>query len=138
MKLSIISLVILLTASSCSRKEYFQASSIVPAAEGYVKIKKDKNSNYAISLNVTNLAGPTKLEAARKNYVVWSETDNIRAENIGKLRSVRGLFSRTYKGKLETVTSTKPVRIFITAEDADSPRVPSDQVILNTKLFGVK
>jgi hypothetical protein len=138
MKLSIILLVIVLIAGSCSRKEYFQDSAIVPAAEGYVKIKKDKNSNYAISLNVTNLAGPTKLQAARKNYVVWSETENIRAENIGKLRSVRGLFSRTYKGKLETVTSTKPVRIFITAEDADSPRVPSDEVILNTKLFGVK
>lgn len=138
MKFTFISLIILLVSASCSRKEYFLPSSIVPGAEGYVKINKDKNSNYGVNLIVTNLAGSTKIQDAKRNYVVWSETENIRAENIGKLRSLRGMFSKTYKGKLETVTSSKPVRIFITAEDSDNPQVPSGQVILNTKLFGVK
>ena len=91
-----------------------------------------------MTLNVTNLAGPSKLQEAKRNYIVWYETEDVRAESLGKLRSVRGLFSKTYKGKLETVTTAKPVRVFITAEDNDNPQAPGSQVVLNTKLFGVK
>jgi hypothetical protein len=42
---TVLSTLILLAGSSCSRKISFQDSSVVPAAEGSVKLKKDFNNN---------------------------------------------------------------------------------------------
>ena len=48
-----IALLFLITvlAQSCAKKITFATSSVVPAAEGSVKVKKDKNNNYNIELN---------------------------------------------------------------------------------------
>ncbi len=53
--------------SACSKKISFQTSSIVPAAEGTVKIKNDKNKNYVIDLNVIRLAEPKRLSSCQKH-----------------------------------------------------------------------
>ena len=69
--LSICSLLLL----SCSKKMMFASSSVVPAAEGSVKYKKDKNNNYHVDLKVMHLANSNKLTPARSTYVVWMETE---------------------------------------------------------------
>ncbi len=50
-----------LSLASCAKKISFQTSSVVPAAQGSVKVKKDNNNNYSIDLNVIRLADPKRL-----------------------------------------------------------------------------
>lgn len=121
--------------SSCSRKISFNNSSVVPAAEGSVKVKMDKNRNYAISVNVERLADASRLQPTKEYYVVWIETENNGIKNIGQLKSSSSLFSSALKGSLETVTSFKPKKVFITAENNTDIQYPGEQVVLSTNNF---
>lgn len=118
---------------SCSHKLVFSTSAIVPAAEGTVKIKHDKNNNYTLDVEVTNLADPSKLQPSKENYVVWMNTERNGVKNIGQLKSSSGFFSDTRKASLSTVTPFKPVDIFITAENAVNIQNPQGMVVLRTK-----
>ena len=62
--------------NSCSKKIAFQSSSVVPAAEGTVKVTKDNNSNYVIRLELSNLAEPEKLQPSKQTYVCLLYTSN--------------------------------------------------------------
>ena len=128
---------VVIALSSCGKKITFLPSTVIPTANGYVKIKGDKNNNYAVKLQVRDIVKSKDLQPGKKNYVVWVETNENRAHHLGKLESSKGLFSGTRKGKLETVTPAKPVRVFVTAEDNSTPQFPSE-VILTTKLFKVR
>lgn len=126
-------LFITFSISSCSRKMTFGKSVIVPAAEGSVKIKTDKNKNYTIDINVKHLARPDQLTPPKKTYVVWMETEGNGTKNIGNINSSTGLLSSTLKGSLKTVTSFKPTGFFITAEDDASIRYPGTETVLSTR-----
>jgi len=121
--------------SSCATKAKFATSSVVPAAQGDVKIKKDKNNNYIIKIEITNLAEVSRLEPARKTYVVWLVSDQDETRNVGMISSSSGTFSNKLKASFETVTSYKPAKIFITAEDDATITYPSTQVVLATERF---
>ena len=123
---------IVITLGSCSNKTSFMTSSVVPAAEGTVKIKNDKNNNYAIELNVIRLAEPGRLSPPKNHYVVWVETQQNGVKNIGQLKTSSGLFSKTLKSSLETVTSFEPREIMITAEDDPAQQYPGSVVVLRT------
>lgn len=120
---------------SCSTKYAFTTSSIVPAAEGNVKVKSDKNNNYKIDLNVIRLADPARLNPPKKVYVVWMETAQNGRQNIGQLKTSSGLFSSALKSSLQTVSSFKPVTFFITAEDNADIQYPGGQEVLRTNSF---
>lgn len=45
-------LLVIFFLSACTKKATFPVSSVVPAAEGYVKVKQDKNDNYEIKVEV--------------------------------------------------------------------------------------
>lgn len=128
---------VVIALTSCGKKITFLPSTVIPTANGYVKIKGDKNNNYAVKLQVRDIVKSKDLQPGKKNYVVWVETNENRAHHLGKLESSKGLFSGTRKGKLETVTPAKPVRVFVTAEDNSTPQFPSE-VILTTELFKVR
>lgn len=118
---------------SCGTTRYnFSTSPVVPAAEGSVKVKKDKNSNYSINLNVKRLADPKRLSPAKEMYIVWMETEQNGRKNIGQLKTSSGLFSSTLTSSLKTVTSFNPVGFFITAEDDANIQYPDGQTILST------
>jgi hypothetical protein len=121
--------------SSCARKISFQTSTVVPAAEGTVKVKKDKNDNYRISLAISNLAEPKRLQPAKNTYVIWMDTDNNRIKNIGQINTSTGFLSSKLKASFETVSSFKPIKIFITAEDDAAIQYPGMQVVLSTGNF---
>ncbi|WP_157486804.1 hypothetical protein [Dyadobacter alkalitolerans] len=118
--------------SACSRKLTFRESAIVPAAQGNVKFKKDKNENYAIDLSVRHLSPPERLVESRDTYVVWAKTEHNGLKNLGQLKSARGLFRKELKSELETVTTFAPRGFFITAERAADIGYPEGQVILTT------
>lgn len=101
-------LLLSLCLQSCAKKFSFQTSALVPAAEGKVKVKKDNsNGNYRITLNVVRLAKPERLTPPRDVYVVWVLSESNSAQNIGQLRTSSGMFSKSLKSSLNTVTSFK-------------------------------
>lgn len=118
--------------ASCARKLTFGTSNVVPAAEGYVKIKSDKNRNNVIELSVRNLADPKRLNPPRRYYVVWMETQSNGTKNIGTLTSSSGIFSSKLKSSLKTVTPFKPTGFLITAEDNSTAQFPGGYVVMRT------
>ncbi len=130
-----ITLFLVFSLASCSKKISFQTSSVVPSAEGSVKVKKDNNNNYSIDLNVIRLADPKRLEPSKSTYVVWIETAENGSKNIGSLNTSSSLFSKTLKSSLKTVSPFKPVSLFITAEDNTDIQYPGSQVVLRTNRF---
>ena len=130
-----IAIIIIFSIQSCSRKFAFLNSTVVPGAEGFVKVKKDNNNNYAIRIELSNLAGPSKLEPAKQAYVVWMETDGEATKNIGRINSSSSLLSKRMTADFETVSSIKPTKIFITAEEDAGVQYPGTQVILSTNSF---
>ncbi len=127
-------LFIIISFSSCGKKVKFLNSSVVPAAQGYVKIKQDKNKNNVIDIELTNLAGPERLQPPKNVYVVWMETAN-NAKNLGKINSSSSFLSKKLKGSFKTISSFKPSRIFITAEDEANIQYPVGPVALTTDSF---
>lgn len=115
--------------ASCSHSLNFIPSTLVPGADGKVRVSSDKNRNYAINVSVDNLADPSLLQSPKANYIVWMETTDNGTQNLGRLATSRGLFSKTMKGSLETVTPYAPVRFFITAEDKADPPYPSQAIL---------
>ena len=128
-----LTMVLFILFSSCARKMMFRSSSFVPAAEGSVKIKKDKNNNHSINVSVTHLAPPSKLLPPQKTYVVWMATENNGIKNIGQLHSSGSLFSKTLKASLKTVSSFKPTSFYITGEDDYDAQYSSSFVVLSTQ-----
>ena len=125
------SLVLLLNMVSCAKKIPFQTSAQVPAARGNVTYCKDKNNNYEIKLQISYLAEPNRLQPPKTTYVVWMDSDqNSNPINLGQIIGTSKL-----KIKFETVSSSKPKRIFVTAEEDPSIHYPGGYLILETSDF---
>jgi hypothetical protein len=131
--LSPLLIILLLVLQSCSTKYAFSNSTIVPAADGSVKVKKDNNDNYRVRLKVKNLAKPQNLTPARDVYVVWMDTDRDGVKNIGQLKTSSGIFSSKLKSSLQTVSALKPRSFFITAENVSSVQRPNGMIVLRTE-----
>jgi hypothetical protein len=125
----------LVLLSSCARKINFNKSSVVPGATGKIKLKKDNNNNYHVDAEFRNLADPKYLQIPRQVYVLWMETDNNGTQNLGKVIPRSGIFSSAIKADLETVTSVRPTRFLITAEDDGTVQYPGSHLILQTNSF---
>jgi hypothetical protein len=121
--------------SSCGKNITFPVSSAVPAAKGSVKVTTDQNNNYETRVQVRHLAPPERLSPPRKVYVVWMDTEQSRTNHVGQLRTKSKMFSRSYNAELKTVSSHKPTRVFVTAEDVAEIQYPSSQVVLDTQNF---
>lgn len=130
----LLGIVLISMFTACSNKIAFMNSTVVPAARGTVNIKKDDNKNYRITVEIYDLAEVERLPAPNHTYVVWMETDEGLTKNIGQIKSsMDGLFSKSLKANFETVTSFKPEKIFITAEDNADTQFPNSQIVLTTK-----
>src|SRR5688572_16953143 len=126
--------VITLLLTGCSRKVSFLTSTVVPAAEGKVKIKRDENKNFRIEMDIENLTQADRLQPPRKAYVVWMTGDDNSVKNMGQVTSSTGLLSSKLKASFETVSPIKPKRIFITAEDDAAISYPGSQLVLTTDI----
>jgi hypothetical protein len=133
--IAVSSLMIIFYFSSCASKMAFLDSSIVPGAGGTVKVKKDNNKNYGIKIELSNLAAPTKLQPSKTIYVVWMESSDNNTKNIGQINSSTSFLSNKRKASFETVSSIKPTKIFITAEDESGIQYPGNQIVLTTNDF---
>ncbi|MBN1926561.1 MAG: hypothetical protein JW798_12075 [Prolixibacteraceae bacterium] len=128
-----LSMVIMIFAiSSCSTQTAFLASSVVPAAQGKITIKDDSNKNYAIKINISNLADPQRLTPPKNVYVVWILTEDNANKNIGQIITSSSSAEGKLKASFETVSSFKPSKIFLTAENEADAQYPYSEVILTT------
>lgn len=121
--------------TSCAKKYTFLNSTVVPSATGFIKVKKDGNQNYIIKVEVADLAEVDRVKSSQTTYVVWMETDEGNAENLGQLKSSRSFLSKRHTASLETVSAYKPVKIFITTENGTNTQFPGEQVVLTTDTF---
>lgn len=133
-----VAFIIVLACNSCSKKIAFGVSTMAPAAKASAKIKKDKNKNYAIELSVMHLASPERLTPPRKYYIVWMVTESNGTKNIGQIKSSGSLISSTLKGSFKTVTTFRPVEIFISAEDDVNIQWPGSMVVLKSDAIDLK
>jgi hypothetical protein len=133
--IGVFALMTLLSVDVSAKKVKFQNSTVVPAARGFVKITRDKNLNYSLDISISNLAEVFRLEPSKLNYIVWMVTEDATILNMGKINSTTGFFSKRLIAKFETVTSLKPIQIFITAEDDPSRQYPGQQLVLSTNKF---
>ncbi|MCB2178229.1 MAG: hypothetical protein KQH57_20665 [Actinomycetales bacterium] len=101
-------------------------------------MKQDNNQNYIIKIEVSDLAEVERVQASKNTYVVWMETDQGNVENLGQLKSSTSFLSKRHTASLETATSYKPVKIFITTEEGINTQYPGRQVVLTTETFTVK
>ncbi len=125
----------LLSTTSCSTKAAFLTSAVVPAARGEVKVTRDNNDNYIIELEIANLAEPERLDPPKKLYVVWMVTAQKMTQNIGQMESSSSTFSSKLKADFKTSSASKPVKIFITAEDDASVQYSNSTIVLSTSNF---
>lgn len=115
---------------SCSNKAFFLQSSVLPAAEGYVEVTRDKSENYVIKIDLKNFAGAERLDPADRTYVVWMVTARDATVNIGRIST-----SNNLNASFQTLSSFRPVKIFITAEDQENVRYPGSMMIMTTDRF---
>ena len=133
--LVVFAVMMILPFTSCAKKHTFLNSTVVPGADGYIKVKKDNNKNYIVKVEVSDLAEVEKVQSSQTTYVVWMETDEGNAENLGQLKSSTSFLSKRHTASLETVSSYKPVKIFITTENGTNVQYPGEQVVLTTDTF---
>lgn len=115
--------------NACTPKMSFTTSSVVPAATGSINVRKDKNSNYTMRVNVQNLAESKSLSPAKDTYLVWMKQNDNSVKKLGKL-------SPSGKALTATLTATavaKPQEVFITSEDNVDMLYPAGQTILTTE-----
>ena len=118
--------------SACASKMGFQRSPVVPGADGKVAVKKDNNNNYSITVNTVNLPSSKNLTPSKDVYVVWMEDENKNVKKLGQIKPSTGLLSKAYKGEMKATSTTRPRKIFITAEDNTELEYPSNDLVLTT------
>ena len=118
-----------------AKKVGFLSSPIVPAARGYVKVKRDIDENYLIQVKISNLAEVNRLQPSKQVYVVWMITDHEITVNTGHIISSTTFLSTKLKASFKKVASSKPIKVFITAENEAGAQSPNEQVILTTDRF---
>ncbi len=118
---------------SCTTTVKFPVSKIAPAAEGVVKIKKDKNGNYQIDLTVKYLSNPDRLNPPRSQYIVWLLTQDSLTRNMGRLVS-----DNKNKARFKNATSFRPTQIFITAENDGEITSPGTQELFRSEQLSLK
>ena len=133
--LTIIASIGIFSFSGCAVKSPFLNSTIVPAAEGKVKIKTDRNKNFVIKIEIFNLALPNRLDPPKNTYVVWMDDGNNNIKNMGQIKSSAPAMSKALKASFKNISSFRPVKIFITAEYEANVQIPSSETVLTTNNF---
>jgi len=103
------------------------SSSEIPAAEGKVKLKKNRNGNVEIKLEVKHLAPSGRIVPGASVFVVWARglAPEAAAQNLGALKVDKNL-----KGKLTADTAMSSFDLFITCEQSQTVTVPTAPELL--------
>jgi hypothetical protein len=125
----------ILSFYGCAVKAPFLNSTLVPAAEGQVKIKTDRNKNFVIEIEIFNLALPNRLDPPKNTFVVWMDDGNNNIKNMGQIKTSASFMSKSLKASFRNISSFRPVKIFITSEYEANVQIPSSGIVLTTNNF---
>ncbi|RIV23990.1 hypothetical protein DYU11_13585 [Fibrisoma montanum] len=120
---------LILIAGSCTPTMNFLPSSVVPAATGKVHVKRDKNENYLIKMNVRNLAPADRLTPPQRTYIGWMESDRNTIKKLGLLEPS----SKALEADLTATAIDRPNRVFVTAEKGPEIQYPAGTEVLATE-----
>lgn len=114
---------------ACTPKMTFVNSTIAPAATGKIAVKKDKNANYVVSVEVANLAPSKNLDPPKNTYLVWMESNDRTVRKLGQI-SPSG---RALEAKLTATAVANPDVVFVSAEDNAEVEYPAGPTVLTTR-----
>lgn len=119
---------ILFTGIACfagASEARLTADPSIPAATGKAHVKKEKNGNLKLKVEVYHLAKPGALTPARQVYVVWTQARGKDPQNRGALK-----VNNKLEGTFEDTVSNEDFDVFITAEDNPTAEFPSEPKLL--------
>lgn len=125
----LLTLLFVLTLTSCVTTAKFPVSSVVPAADISAKIKTDSNKNVTLEITARNLASPDRLNPSGSNYSIWIVTKEYGVKNVGQLM-IRNAKKSTFK----TVIPFEFNEVFITVENQGDLKYPTGTEISRTKI----
>lgn len=136
---------IVLTFYSCAKKTVAAAkteapetttTAVIPENKGQVQIRRDAAGNYVVQISLRELEAGKKFdEASKKAYIVWMNTENGTAKNLGQINSNSGWLSDKSKASFEATSALKPTKVFITEEDMAGVTKPGKNIIWSTNSF---
>ena len=103
------------------------ASSVIPAAQGKVRLHKTKNGNIEVKLAVKHLAPPGRIIPGSDVFVVWVRGLAVgsEAQNLGALKVDSKL-----NGNITAVTALSSFDLFITCEQSQTATLPATPELL--------
>lgn len=114
----------ILVASSfsmaCAKPQLMTPSTSVPASTGTVKATKGDNGNTNVSIRVSHLARPSKVEADSTVYVVWIQARGGDNQSAGALAVNEDL-----EGSLDVVTPHQSFKLTVTPEPNAAVALPT-------------
>ncbi|PCC68975.1 hypothetical protein SAMN02745121_05692 [Nannocystis exedens] len=124
----------LLSTAACATT--VQAPTHAPALGSDAKIvaKKNKTGTYAVTLDVTNLAPPSRLDTEATAFVVWLVTGDLPAVRAGAL----AYDEDNRRGQLEVSSPSSAFTVLITLEKDPAPASPSGKGILSAAVVARK
>ena len=125
----LLTLLFVLTLSSCATTSKFPVSSTAPAADISAKKKTDSNKNITLEITSRNLASPDRLNPSGKNYSIWIVTKEYGVKNAGQL-----MIKNAKKSTFKTTTPFDFDEIFITVENQGDLKYPTGTEISRTKI----
>ena len=125
----ILTVLFVLTLTSCATTAKFPVSSTAPAADISAKKKTDSHRNITLEITARNLASPDRLNPAGNNYSVWIVTKEYGVKNVGQL-----MIRNAKKSSFKTTTPFDFNEIFITVENQGDLKYPTGTEISRTKI----
>jgi hypothetical protein len=101
----------------------------LPAADGTIKVKQERNGNNSVKVEVEHMAAASQIVEGATTYVVWLKPQDGEPENVGVLR-----LDDKKKGKLETTTAFKDFDVMITAEPHGNVSEPADDPLMTASV----
>ena len=124
-----LTIIFLLTLTSCATTAKFPVSSIAPAADISAKKKTDSNKNITLEVTARHLTSPDRLNPPGNKYSIWIVTKEHGVKNVGQL-----MIKNAKKSSFKTLTPFEFNQIFITVENQGDLLYPSGREISRTKI----
>lgn len=116
------------TVAACATTVKAPTDAPALGSDAEIVVKKNKTGTYAVTLDVTNLPPPSRLDAEASTFVVWLVTEGTPAVRAGALAYDEG----DRRGRLEATSPNKSFTVMITLERESTPASPSGKGILST------
>jgi hypothetical protein len=105
-------------------------SDSVQAAQGKVKVHREKDGNTLVKVEVERLAPPSVVQEDSVAYVVWLQPSGGQPQNVGTLK----VDGKKLKGDLETKTPFKNFQVSVTAERAGNVTQPTGPEVMDAQI----